>query len=54
VLTVLQPRIGAQRPQERLLKCVLRPVAAEAAIEETVDLSPMGLVERLEGRDHYS
>ena len=54
MLAVLEPRIGAQRAQERLLERVLGAVAAEPAVEEAEDLVPVGVVERLEGRDHYS
>src|SRR5947209_3975328 len=54
VLTVLEPRIRPQGTEKRLLKRVLGPVAAEPAVEEAKDLVPVGCVEGLERRDHYS
>ena len=54
VLAVLEPRVGAQRSQKGLLKGVLGPVVAEAAVEETKDLVPVGVVKGLEGWDHHS
>ena len=54
MLPVLEPRIGPQGAEERLLKRVLGPLAPQPAREETEDFVPVGLVEALEGRDHLS
>ena len=52
VAAVLQPRIGAERAEERLLKGVLAPVAEQPA-QVGEDRVLVLLVERLEGRDAH-
>ena len=49
---MLEPRIGSQGAEERLLEGVLGALAAEPPPEEAEDLVAVGLVEGLEGRDH--
>ena len=51
MLAVLEPPVGAQGAQERLLEEVLRPLAAGPPAEQGENLAPVGLVEQLEGRD---
>ena len=54
MVAVLEPRIGPQRAQERLLERVLGAVRGRAGGRGTGRSRPVGLVEGLEGRDHYS
>src|SRR5439155_26114731 len=49
--SVLEPRIGAERAQERLLERVVGAVAADPLAQEAEHLLAVGLVERLERRD---
>ena len=48
---VLEPAVGTQRAQERLLEQVVGPVASRAPAQKRVDLALVGFVEPLEGRD---
>lgn len=53
VLCVPEPRVRPQRPQERLLEGVLRPVASQAAHKEGEDLLAVLFVEPFEGRQRH-
>jgi hypothetical protein len=52
MLAVLEPRIRPQRPQERLLKRVLRRRRSELSAQQAQHFVPMLLVEPFERRDH--
>ena len=52
MLPVLEARICAQCAEERLLERVFCAFQPEAPAQKPVDLVAVGLVERLEGRDH--
>ena len=53
MLAVLEPRVGAERAEERLLERVLGALAAEPPDEEAEDLVAVVLVEALEGRERH-
>ena len=52
MLAVLEPRIGSQGAEERLLEGILGALAAEPPAEEPEDFVAVGFVEGLEGGDH--
>jgi len=51
MLAVPEPVVGSQRPQERLLERVVRPLVPESAAKEAEHLAGMLGVEHLERRD---
>ena len=53
VLAVLEPAVGAERPQERLLERVLGPIGAEPTAEKPEHLAAVLLVEALERGDRH-
>ncbi len=53
MLAILEPTVGLERAQERLLKGIVGPRGAELAPEEPQDLGAVLLVEALEGRDRH-
>ena len=53
MLAVVEPVVGAQRAQERLLEGVVGPVAAELAAQQPEHLGAVLGVERLERRDRH-
>ena len=48
VLAVLEPAVGAERPQERLLERIVGPIGAEPTAEQAEYVAAMLLVEALE------
>ena len=53
VLAVLEPVVGAQGPEERLLEGVVGAVAPELAPQQPEHLGAVLVVERLERRDRH-
>jgi hypothetical protein len=53
VFAVLEPGVGPERAEERLLESILGALGAEPLPQEPVDLVTVLLVEMFEGRDGH-
>jgi hypothetical protein len=53
MLAVVEPSVGTQRAQERLLERIVGAIDAEPSTEQPKNLGPMLLVEALERGDRH-